>query len=46
MFAQLDLEVKYKRPPKKKRLSNFHSKEVHSKKDPKKKTSCLNVIVS
>jgi hypothetical protein len=40
MFAQLDLVVRCKRPIKKRRLiSNFHyfwSKEVHSKKHPKK----------
>jgi hypothetical protein len=40
MYAQLDLEVNCKRPPKKGKPSNFYefqNKEVHSKKHPKKK---------
>jgi hypothetical protein len=40
MYAQLDLEVRCKRPKKKRRPSNFHefwNKEVHTKKHPKKK---------
>jgi hypothetical protein len=40
MCAQLGLEVMCKRPQKKRRPSNFHwfqSKEVHSRKHPKKK---------
>jgi hypothetical protein len=40
MYAQLDLEVRCKRPKKKKIPSNFlkfWSKEVHTKKHPKKK---------
>jgi hypothetical protein len=39
MYAQLDLEVRCKRPKKKKKPSNFHyiwSEEVHSKNHPKK----------
>jgi hypothetical protein len=39
MCAQLDLEVMCKKDGKKRRPSNFHefwSKEVHSKKHPKK----------
>jgi hypothetical protein len=40
MYAQLDLEVRCKRPPKKRRPSNFHkfwNKEVHFKIHPQKK---------
>jgi hypothetical protein len=40
MYAQLDLEVRFKRSKKERRPSNFHqfwSKEVHTKKHPKKK---------
>jgi hypothetical protein len=40
MYAQLDLEVRCKRPKKKRRPSNFHSfwsKEVHTKKHPKRR---------
>jgi hypothetical protein len=41
--SQLDLEVRYKRSKKERRPSNYHefwSKEVHNKKDPKKKQNC------
>jgi hypothetical protein len=44
MYAQLDLEVRCKRPKKKRRLSNSHSfwsKEVHTKKHSKNKNTLL-----
>jgi hypothetical protein len=50
MYAQLDLEVRWKRPKKERRSSNFHSfwsKEVHTRKHLQKKAltfECYNLL--